>query len=148
MKKSKLIYLLFISVFCIANCTQPTSDKKEGNKDADLSDIVETPPEKKINQAPAPEKNKKSTSNIHVSIGTFLQIEDGDYYQLYMTDENKKETSFYFWQAYEGADQLNVGNWKSVKGKKIKVTWEDSKEKDPESGKEISINKILAINVL
>ena len=149
MKKSNLIYLLFISIFCIASCTQSASDNnKEGNKDADLSDIVEAPPAKKINQAPAPEKTKKPTSNIHVTIGTFLLIEDGDYYQLHMQDENKKETSFYFWQAYEGADQLNVGNWKSVKGKKIKVTWEDSKEKDPESGKDVAIKKILAIDVL
>ena len=65
-----------------------------------------------------------------------------------MKDENKKETSFYFWQAYEGADQLNIGNWKSVKGKKIKVTWQNSKEKDPDSEKEIAIKKILAIGVL
>ncbi len=148
MTKSNLIYLIFISIFCLASCTQPASENKPANPDADLSDIVEAPPEKKINQAPAPEKTKKTTSNIHVTIGTFLLIEDGDYYQLHMKDENKKETSFYFWQAYEGADQLNVGNWKSVKGQKIKVTWEDSKEKDPESGKEIAIKKILAIEII
>ena len=150
MKKSNLIYALFISIFCFASCTPSDSKNKVGNQDADLEDIVEAPPEKKVNQAPAPTPSdtKKSTSDIHVSIGTFLLIEDGDYYQLHMKDENKKETSFYFWQAYEGADQLNVGNWESVKGKKIKVTWQDSKEKDPDNGKELSIKKILAINIL
>lgn len=148
MKKSKLIYALLLSIICFASCTQPASNKEEGNKDADLSDIVEAPPAKKINQTPAPKETKKSTSDIQVTIGTLLSIEDGDYYQLHMKDENKKETSFYFWQAYEGADQLNVGNWKSLKGKKIKVTWQDSKEKDPESGKEVVIKKILAIELI
>lgn len=150
MKKSNLIYVLFISIICFANCTQSDSKNKTDNQNADLSDIVEAPPEKKVNQAPAPtaKETKKSTSDIHVTIGTFLLIEDGDYYQLHMKDENQNETSFYFWQAYEGADQLNVGNWKSLKGKKIKVTWEDSKEKDPENGKEIAIKKILAVDVL
>ena len=148
MKKSNLIYLFFISIICFTSCTDSTSTNKMGNQDADLSDIVEAPPKKKINQAPTTKETKKSTSDIHVTIGTFLLIEDGDYYQLHMKDENKKEASFYFWQAYEGADQLNVGNWKSVKGEKIKVTWQDSKEKNPESGKEVAIKKILAIDVL
>jgi len=148
MTKSNLIFCLFVSIICFASCTQPANKNKTGNPDADLSDIVEAPPEKKINQAPAPtQKETKSTSNIHVTIGTFLSIEDGDYYQLHMKDEDKKIASFYFWQAYEGADQLNVGNWKSVKGEQIKVTWEDAKEKDPDSGKEIAIKKILAIEV-
>lgn len=148
MKKSNLIYVLFISIICFTSCTDSTPKNKMGNQDADLSDIIEAPPKKKINQAPTPKETKKSTSDIHVTIGTFLLIEDGDYYQLHMKDENKKETSFYFWQAYEGADQLNVGNWKSLKGEKIKVTWQDSKEKDPESRKEVAIKKILAIDVL
>lgn len=150
MKKSNLIYVLFFSIFCFASCTQPTAENKPANQDADLEDIVETPPEKKVNQAPAPTSNetKNSTSDIQETTGTFLLIEDGDYYQLHMKDENKKETSFYFWQAYEGADQLNVGNWESVKGKKIKVTWQNSKEKDPDSGKELDIKKILAIDIL
>lgn len=150
MTKSNLIYVLFLSIFCFTSCTPTDSKNKKGNQDADLEDIVEAPPEKKVNQAPAPTENetKKSTSDIQETIGTFLLIEDGDYYQLHMKDENKKETSFHFWQAYEGADQLNVGNWESVKGKKIKVTWQNSKEKDDESGKEIAIKKILAIEIL
>jgi len=151
MKKSNSIYIFFISIFCFTSCTQPSSEKKPANPDADLSDIVEAPPKKKINQAPPPEKTKKTkktTSDIQVTIGTFLSIEDGDFYQLHMKDENNKENFFHFWQAYEGADQLNVGNWKSLKGEKIKVTWQDSKEKNPENGKELTIRKILAIDVL
>ena len=107
-------------------------------------------PKKKVNQAPAPtsKKSTKIVSDIHVTIGTFLLIEDGDYYQLHMKDETKKETSFHFWQAYEGADQLNTGNWESHKGKKIKVTWQDSVEKDTDSGKDLPIKKILAIEIM
>ncbi|MFK7773534.1 MAG: hypothetical protein AB8F94_15395 [Saprospiraceae bacterium] len=147
MKKSNLIYALFLSIFCFASCAQPDKNKP-ANPDADLEDIVEAPPEKKVNQAPAPKETKKPTSDLQETIGTFLLIEDGDYYQLHMKDENKKEVSFHFWQAYEGADQLNVGNWKSLKGEKIKVTWQNSKEKDPDSGKELTIKKILAIEIL
>jgi len=152
MKKSNLIYALFLFTFCLASCTPSASDSKNktDSQDADLEDIVESPPEKKVNKAPAPTsaEAKKTTSDIHETIGTFLSIEDQDYYQLHLKDENKKKISFHFWQAYEGADQLNVGNWESVKGKKIKVTWQDSKEKDTESGKELDIKKILAIDVL
>ncbi|MFK8007640.1 MAG: hypothetical protein AB8H03_14775 [Saprospiraceae bacterium] len=147
MKKSNLILLL--AIFCFASCTQPVDKNNTGNQDADLEDIVEAPPEKKINQAPPPTSNetKNPTSDIQETTGTFLSIEDGDYYQLHMKDENKKEMSFYFWEAYEGADQLNVGNWESLKGEKIKVTWQNSKEKNPDNGKELTIKKILAIEV-
>lgn len=150
MKKSNVLFALFFSILCFASCTQPADKTKTANPDADLEDIVESPPEKKVNQAPAPTsaETKNSTSDIQETIGTFLLIEDGDYYQLHLKDENKKEMSFHFWQAYEGADQLNVGNWESVKGKKIKVTWKDSKEKDPDNGKELIIKKILAIDLI
>jgi outer membrane lipoprotein-sorting protein len=148
MKKINLIYLLFISIICFTNCTNSTSTNKMSTQDADLSDIVEAPPKKKINQTPIQKESKKSNSDLQITIGTFLSIENGDYYQLHIKDKNEKEASFYFWQAYEGADQLNIGNWKSVKGKKIKVTWQDSKEKDPNSEKKIAIKKILAIDIL
>lgn len=150
MKKSNVIFSFIFSILCFASCTQPSDKNKTANPDAGLEDIVEAPPEKKVNQAPTPSKEeaKKSTSDIQETIGTFLLIEDGDYYQLHLKDENKKEMSFYFWEAYEGADQLNVGNWESVKGKKIKVTWQDSKEKNPDDGKELAIKKILAIDIL
>ena len=142
MKKSNLIFALFISLIYMTSCTQPTTNNATSSND-DLKDIVEIPPQKKVNQAPVPAKNKK-----HITTGVFSEIEKGDYVYLHMKDEKNKDATYTIWRAYEGAADLNVDNWKSVKGKKIKVTWDESKELIQETGETMTIKKVLAIEVL
>ena len=151
MMKSNIIYLLgFALLFCsgCSGCFTDTS-KTSNNQNTGLEDIVETPPEKKVNQAPPPAKAAtKSDDKAGTTIGTFLSLEEGDYYYIHIKDENKKETTFTLWRAYEGAADLNVDNWKSVKGKKIKVKWEETMEDIPEAGEKILIKKVLAVEIL
>ena len=141
MKKFKLIYPLALLVFCCFSCTPSTSETNSPN--SDLEDIVEAPPKKKVNQAPAP-----TASKIQTTTGTFSEIEEGDYVYLHLEDENKKNKTFTFWRAYEGAAELNTGNWEASKGKKIKVTWEENMENIPESGEKMLVKKILGIEIL
>ena len=139
-------------LFCsgCSGCFQDTSSNTSNNEqDTGLEDIVETPPEKKVNQAPPPAKTEtKSDNKAGTTIGTFLTLEEGDYYYIHVKDENKKETSFTLWRAYEGAADLNVDNWKSVRGKKIQVKWEETMEDIPEAGEKILVKKVLAVEIL
>lgn len=150
MKKSNLIFALILSMFCYVSCTSPTNTSS-GNQaqDTNLDDIVETPPEKKVNQAPAPVKIDKSSENkIQTTTGVFANIESGDYYYLNMKDEKNQEASFTIWQAYEGAADLNVDNWESVKGKKIKVTWQEGMEDILEANDKMLVKKVVAVEIL
>lgn len=145
MNISNLLFVLALTLFSISSCTQATPEKNI-SPDADLEDIVELPPQKKVNQAPTPAKINDSKERT--TIGIFTSIEKGDYYFLNVKDEKDKILNFNIWKAYEGAADLNVGNWKSVKGKKVKVTWETSKEKILESGHTVEIKKLLAVEIL
>lgn len=151
MIKFNIIYTLGIALlFCsgCSGCFQDTSNTSN-NQDTGLEDIVETPPEKKVNQAPLPAKTEtKSDDNTGTTIGTFLTMEEGDYYYIHIKDENKKETSFTLWKSYEGAADLNVDNWEASKGKKIKVDWEETMEDIPEAGEKILVKKVLAVEIL
>lgn len=148
MKNTNLTYALILILFCFTSC-QTDSTKNDQAQNSDLEDIVETPPEKKVNQAPAPTKvESTSEGKIQSTTGIFANLEQGDYFYLHMKDEKNQETSFNIWQAYEGAAELNVDNWKSVRGKKIKVTWQESTEDIPEAGEKMSIRKVVAVEVL
>jgi len=152
MKPNIIIYALSITfLFCsgCSGCFQNTTETSSANQDADLEDIVESPPEKKVNQAPNPAKTgKKSNDNAGTTIGTFLLLAEDDYYQIHIKDANRKEHSFTLWRAYEGAADLNVDNWKSVKGKKIKVNWEETMEDIPETGEKVLVKKVLSVEIL
>jgi len=152
MIKHNIIYALSIALlFCsgCSGCFQNSSETSSSNQDVGLEDIVEAPPEKKVNQAPLPPKTEiKSDDKAGTTIGTFVNLEEGDYYYIHVKDENKKETSFTLWRAYEGAADLNVDNWKSVVGKKIKVKWEEKMEDIPEDGEKILVKKVLGVEIL
>jgi len=152
MIKPNIIYALAITLlFCsgCSGCFQQKDSDTSNNQDSGLEDIVESPPEKKVNQAPPPEKKEtKSDDNAGITIGTFLTLEEGDYYYIHVKDENKKENTFTLWRAYEGAADLNVDNWESVKGKKVKVKWEETMEDIPEAGEKMLVKKVLAIEIL
>jgi len=151
MKKSNLIIAFILSVFCYLGCTSPSQNAAENNaQDTNLDDIVETAPEKKVNQAPASVKIDKegSENKIQTTTGIFASIDSGDYFYLNMKDEKNQETSFTIWQAYEGAAELNVDNWESVRGKKIKVTWQEGMEEIPEANDKMLVKKVIAVEVL
>lgn len=147
MKIYKEIYLLIVLLFLLAGCGQSDPNQPPANPDADLSDIIETPPEKKTPPTSALKSSDTINFDPQSTSGTLVSIEDGDYYQLHLKNDNQKEMTFYFWAAYEGADQLNIGNWKSLKGKTINVKWQKAKERNPDNGQEMIIRKILAIDV-
>lgn len=155
MKMSNLIYTLILSTFCYMSCVNTASKPENNAQDTTLDDIVESPPEKKINQAPETETKKKekkatevTTPKKQITTGRFLLLEEGDYYYLHMKDEKNRETTFQIWQAYEGAAKLNVDNWEQSKGKRISVTWEEIEEDVPEAGKKMKIKKVLGVDVL
>ncbi|MEM6963490.1 MAG: hypothetical protein AAF573_01910 [Bacteroidota bacterium] len=155
MKKSNVIFVIILSMFCYQSCVNAVEKPKNNAQDTTLDDIVESPPEKKVNQAPEPETKQEgkkvtevSTPKKNITTGRFLILEEGDYYYLHMKDEKNRETTFQIWEAYEGAAKLNVDNWEQSKGKRISVTWEEVEENVPEAGKKMKIKKVLGVDVL
>ena len=150
MKNSNLIFTLSFLILFLASCTSSKKDNSNNAQDTNLEDIVEAPPEKKVNQAPVPKSQpaNNSTFKKQITTGTFLLIEEGDYYYIHMKDEKNVETTFQIWQAYEGASELNVDNWEEIKGKRISVTWEETEEEIQEAGETMKIKKVLGVKVL
>ena len=140
--KKLFFFSILISCF-VLGCT---SSSETNNSTSTDDDIVETPPAKK-------EKATTSTTPTPITgpqttIGTFTEMEEGDYFYIHMKDDDGKKVSYRIIRAYQGGDQLNIDNWKTVVGKKIKVTWEETEEDIPEEGGKQMVKKVLGVEML
>lgn len=136
-KYTSIIFLILLGLF-IFSCQQ--NNKNETTTDTD--DLLELPPEKKINQAP-----KRVNAKEGISTGIFTHLEQGDYYYFHIKNGGKRE-SFMLRSAYDGADKLNIDNWRKVKGKTVKITWKAEEEKNPDDNSSLKFQKVLAVDVL
>jgi len=139
MNKYLSFLLIFLVVGLISSCGLGSTDSTT----SDTDDLLELPPSKKINQSPP----KKVNANEGTSTGTFTHLEQGDYYYFHIKNESKRE-SFMLRSAYNGSDQLNIDNWKTIKGKTVKITWKAEEEKNPEDNSSLKYQKVLAVEVL
>ena len=136
-------YLSFLLIFFISCLTAGCGLTSENTTASDTDDLLELPPSKKINQSPP----KKVNLNEGISTGTFTHLEQGDYYYFHIKNGSKRE-SFMLRSAYDGSDKLNIDNWKSVKGKTVKITWKAEEEKNPDDNSSLKFQKVLAVEVL
>lgn len=137
-KYTSIAFILFLGLF-VFSCQQNTDN--QANSDTD--DLLELPPEKKVNQSPP----KRIETNQGTSTGTFTHLEQGDYFYFHIKNGGKSE-SFMLRSAYDGADKLNIDNWREVKGKKVKITWKAEEEKNAEDNSTLKFQKVLAVDVL
>jgi len=139
MKKYTYIICLFLFGFFFFSC-QSNSNTQTAS---DTDDLLELPPEKKVNQSPP----KKINASKGTSTGVFTHLEQGDYFYFHIKNGGKRE-SFMLRSAYDGADKLNIDNWREVKGKTVKITWKAEEEKNPEDNSSLKFQKVLAVDVL
>ena len=137
-KYTSIVFIILFGLFFFG-CQQNTDNQS----DSDTDDLLELPPEKKVNQSPP----KRMDTNEGTSTGIFTHLEQGDYFYFHIKNGSKRE-SFMLRSAYDGADKLNIDNWKEVKGKKVKITWKAEEEKNSEDNSTLKFQKVLAVEVL
>lgn len=76
--------------------------------------------------------------------GTFVGVEEGDYFHWNMKDKAGEDVSFFILQADASVDKV-LENAAAYAGKKCRVTVKKSKETIPEAGGKIEVEQILSV---
>ena len=79
--------------------------------------------------------------------GTFVRIDEGDYFHFVMADKKGEEVSYFILKGDASVDQVIEEPGKFV-GKKCRVHWKASTENIPEAGGKIEIEQIVSVEWL
>jgi len=79
--------------------------------------------------------------------GTFLGIEEGDYFHWQMRTAGGGEVSYFILKADASVDKV-LEKPDAFKGKKCRVTWKESTETIPEAGGKMKVQQILSVEWL
>jgi hypothetical protein len=145
-KSSFWILCTFILYACGGN-----SPTKEQKNTSEADSIKENKTEKK--QGEKAEKNeeekteKPQNSKEQVSIGTFVEIEQGDYFHFRIKTEEGEEKSFFVLNDDDTYRTIEA-NPEKYKGKKVKVYWVAKKQNIPEAGGEMDIDEYIKAELL
>jgi outer membrane lipoprotein-sorting protein len=111
-----------------------TTNQEASNEDTE-ADIVQ-----KIDES-------ETSANQQISIGTFVGVEQGDYFYFKMKTDSGEEKSLMVLQGDDTFDAM-FENPDSYKGKKVKVTWVATKQDIPEAGGVIDIDKYIKAEII
>lgn len=95
-----------------------------------------------LKKGKAPSKAAAKTAE-----GTFVRIEEGDYFHWNMKSNSGEELSFFILKPDATVDKV-IDNPKAYVGKKCRVTWKKSTENLPEAGGKMEIDQILSVEWL
>ena len=76
--------------------------------------------------------------------GTFVRIDEGDYFHFVIKDAKGEEVSFFILKGDKSVDKVTDEPGKFV-GKKCKVKWKTLTENIPEAGGKMEIDQILSV---
>jgi hypothetical protein len=139
---SRIIFTILIT-FSFA-CGGGKSDKAEESTKKDSSETTE----KEAPQAEETEKSKEEVSDKQqVTVGTFIEIEQGDYFYFKIKPENGDEKSLMVLKGDDTYEKI-AANPDKFKGAKVKVTWEAKKQNIPEAGGEMDIEEYIKAEIL
>lgn len=79
--------------------------------------------------------------------GTFLGVEEGDYFHWKMRTVDGDEVSYFILKPDASVDKV-IENPEAYTGKKCRVTWKKSTENIPEAGGKMEIEQILSVEWL
>ncbi|MBL9142922.1 MAG: hypothetical protein JNM99_04490 [Verrucomicrobiaceae bacterium] len=79
--------------------------------------------------------------------GTFLGIEQGDYFHWNMKTADGEERSFFILKPDESVNKM-VDKPEAFVGKKCRITWKTSTENIPEAGGKMEVEQILSVEWL
>lgn len=79
--------------------------------------------------------------------GSFLGIEEGDYFHWNMRDATGRERSFFILNPDSTVDKV-IANPEAFVGKKCRISWQRSEETIPEAGGKMQVEQILRVEWL
>lgn len=79
--------------------------------------------------------------------GTFLRIDEGDYFHFVMKDEQGEEQSYFILKPDRSLEQVIHSPDKYI-GKKCRITFQESAELLPEAGQRMKISQVLSVKWL
>jgi len=79
--------------------------------------------------------------------GTFVGIEQGDYFHWNMKTADGEERSFFILKPDESVNKM-VDKPEAFVGKKCRITWKTSTENIPEAGGKMEVEQILSVEWL
>jgi hypothetical protein len=92
-------------------------------------------------------KGSQATPKTQVAEGTFVRIEEGDYFHWNMTSKSGDALSFFILKGDATVDKV-IDNPQAYVGKKCRVIWKKSTENIPEAGGKMEIEQILSVEWL
>ncbi len=143
MKHLTQISFALLMVFIFA-CGGGESDKTDETAKKDSSETTE---KENMNTDETEQPEEEVSANQQVIVGTFVGIEQGDYFYFKIKPENGDEKSFMVLKGDDTYEKI-AANPKEFEGKKIKVTWEAKKQNIPEAGGEMDIEAYIKAEIL
>jgi hypothetical protein len=92
-------------------------------------------------------KSKAKPAAEQVAEGTFVRIDEGDYFHWVMKSKSGEELSYFIMKADATVDKV-IEKPKAYAGKKCPVCWTKSSENIPEAGGKMTIEQILRVEWL
>lgn len=87
------------------------------------------------------------TASTKTTEGTFVRVDEGDYFHFVITDKKGEEVSFFILKGDATVDKV-VEEPGTFVGKKCRVHWKTSVEDIPEAGGKLEIEQILSVEWL
>ncbi len=138
----KLSILLFlVSSGLLGACESTTNQQNTLQEDGKISTSPDSPaesPEKEEGK----EKEEKEEEGIKTLTGTFVGIEQGDYFYFQIEISQGEARSFMVLQPDEVYEKV-AEDVEQYIGKQVKVYWKTTKENIPEAGGEIEVEKYI-----
>jgi hypothetical protein len=95
----------------------------------------------------APLAEKAKADKTKTLEGTFVRIDEGDYFHWVIKSTEGEERSFFILKPDASVDKV-VEAPENYVGKKCRITWKASKEEIPEAGGKIDIEQVLSVQWL
>ena len=84
---------------------------------------------------------------VKILEGTFVRIDEGDYFHWVLKTTNGQERTFFILKPDASVDNVLEAPEGYV-GKKCRITWKASQEQIPEAGGKIEIEQVLSVEWL
>ncbi|MDX2301371.1 MAG: hypothetical protein NW226_01170 [Microscillaceae bacterium] len=141
-----ITHIAFIYLFAIATSCGSSSEQTQESAKQDTSQATEN--EVDTQDENQPENNtEQADAGQEVTIGTFVGIDQGDYFYFRVKPDQGEELSLMVLQGDETYRKIEAAPDTYI-GKKIKVYWMATKENLPEAGGEVDVNKYLKAEIL
>lgn len=149
MKKISIL-LFFMFLGFVSACNKPSQQPKESSEEEvskTPNSLAESPLKEEGEKKEEKEEKEEGEEGVKNITGTFVGIEQGDYFYFQVEISQGEARSFMVLQPDKTYEEV-AENVEQYIGKQVKVYWKTSKENIPEAGGEIEVDKYIKAKFL